>query len=291
MSKASTSITLTTSTNAAVVGQSVSFTATLTVVAPGAGTPTGGVMFLNGAVALGPAVTPSATGVATLTTTALTLGPHAITARYVGDTNFGTSTTSPALTVTITKAATITAVTASANPAAWHQPVTLTAAVSVVAPGSGTPTGMVTFFNGPTTLGTAALIAGHAALTTSALTVGDHAITASYAGAATFNGSVSTVFTETVVPAPSATTLTASPNPAVTGRPVMLTAKVAVAPPATGTPTGTVTFFDGPMPLGNATLSRRKGDADDGCPRGGGRTRSRPATSATATSRRARRAR
>ena len=154
--------------------------------------------------------------------------------------------------MTIVKASTVTTVTGSANPAAWHQPVTLTAAVSVVAPGSGTPTGLVTFFNGPATLGTAALIAGHAALTTSALTVGDHTITASYAGAATFNGSVSTVLTESVVPAPSATTL--PPNSAVTGRPVMLTAKVAVAPPVTGTPTGTVTFFDGPTPLGNATL-------------------------------------
>ena len=250
--KASTTITLTTSTSAAVVGQDVTFTATLGVVAPGTGTPTGGVMFLNGAVALG-TVTPDATGVATLTRSALTLGPHAITARYVGDTGFD-AVTSSALTVTIVKASTVTTVTGSANPAAWHQPVTLTAAVSVVAPGSGTPTGLVTFFNGPATLGTAALIAGHAALTTSALTVGDHTITASYAGAATFNGSVSTVLTESVVPAPSATTLTASPNSAVTGRPVMLTAKVAVAPPVTGTPTGTVTFFDGPTPLGNATL-------------------------------------
>jgi hypothetical protein len=250
--KASTTITLTTSTSAAVVGQDVTFTATLGVVAPGTGTPTGGVMFLNGAVALG-TVTPDAAGVATLTRSALTLGPHAITARYVGDTGFA-AVTSSALTVTIVKASTVTTVTGSANPAAWHQPVTLTAAVSVVAPGSGTPTGLVTFFNGSAPLGTAAWIAGHAALTTSALTVGDHTITASYAGAATFNGSVSTVLTESVVPAPSATTLTASPNSAVTGRPVMLTAKVAVAPPVTGTPTGTVTFFDGPTPLGNATL-------------------------------------
>ena len=77
--KASTTITLTTSTSAAVVGQDVTFTATLGVVAPGTGTPTGGVMFLNGAVALG-TVTPDATGVATLTRSALTLGPHAIAA-------------------------------------------------------------------------------------------------------------------------------------------------------------------------------------------------------------------
>ena len=45
------------------VGQDVTFTATLGVVAPGAGMPTGSVMFLNGAVALR-TVTADATGVA-----------------------------------------------------------------------------------------------------------------------------------------------------------------------------------------------------------------------------------
>jgi hypothetical protein len=255
LAKATTSMTLTTSINTLVIGQSVTFTATRTVVAPGAGTPTGGVMFFNGAVALGPAVTPDAAGVATLTTSALTLGPHAITARYAGDAGFATSTSSP-LTVTIAKASTATIVTASANPAAWHQSVTLTAAVSVLVPGGGSPTGVVTFFNGPTALGTGMLSAlGRATLTTRALTVGDHAITARYGGTPSFNGSVSSVFTETIVPAPSSTALTAAPNPAVTGRPVVLTATVVVVAPAAGTPTGTVTFLDGPTPLGTVPLT------------------------------------
>ena len=56
--------------------------------------------------------------------------------------------------MTVLKAATATIVTTSASPVPWHQPVTLTAAVVVLPPGTGTPAGVVTFFDGPT-------IAGH----------------------------------------------------------------------------------------------------------------------------------
>jgi hypothetical protein len=103
--------------------------------------------------------------------------------------------------------------------------------------------GTVTFFNGPASLGTGALNAmGHATLTTSTLTLGDHDITASYGGSASFNGSVSTVFTERVTRANSATALTATPNPAVVGRPVVLTATVSLVIPGVPAPTGTVTL-------------------------------------------------
>lgn len=254
VTKASTLLVLATSASSAVVGQPVVLTATVNVIAPGAGIPTGGVTFLNGAVALG-TVALNAAGQATLTTRALTLGPHTIGARYVGDASFTTST-APTLPVTIAKASTTTTVTSSANPAALRQPVTLTATVVVVAPGAGAPTGTVTFFNGPTALGTGALGAtGRATLTTSALTLGDHAITASYGGAPSFNGSVSKVFTETITRVASATALTASPNPSVTGRLVTLTATVSVVAPGAGTPTGTVTFFDGALLLGTGTLN------------------------------------
>ena len=254
MTKASTSLALATSANSAVVGQPVALTATISVLAPGAGTPTGGVTFFNGAVALGTAAL-SAAGQASLTTSTLTLGPHTIGARYVGDASFVTST-APTLTITIAKASTATVVTASANPAPFRQPVTLTAAVTVLAPGAGKPTGTVTFFDGPTTLGTGALSAtGRATLTASTLTIGGHAITASYGGAASFNGSVSTVFTQTIPRAASATALTVTPNPSVTGRPVVLTATVSVVVPGAGTPTGSVTFFDGATALGTVTLN------------------------------------
>src|SRR5262249_25162415 len=132
-----------------VSGQSVTLTAT---VAPGTGTgtPTGTVSFLaslNGtSVNLGTANL-SSTGVATLTTTKLTTGTDQITATYSGDTTYGTST-SPAVAVVVKQASTTTSLTASATSAVVGQLVTLTAKISPVSPGSGTPTGSVTFFNG-----------------------------------------------------------------------------------------------------------------------------------------------
>jgi hypothetical protein len=89
----------------------------------------------------------------------------------------------------------------SANPAAAGTPVTFT--VTVTAP-TGTPTGVVTFYDGTTFLGTATLDQnGVATFTISTLAVGDHAITAFYNGDVADGTSTSDVFTQTIAPAPS----------------------------------------------------------------------------------------
>jgi hypothetical protein len=63
-----------------------------------------------------------------------------------------------------------------------------------------TPTGTVTFLDGNTVLGTAALDAtGTAVLTTSTLTGGQHNITASYSGDAVTSASVSSPITEVIL--------------------------------------------------------------------------------------------
>lgn len=82
--------TLTSSPNPSVFGQAVTFTATVTPVSPGAGTPTGTVTFKNGATTIGTGTLSS--GVATFTTSALAAGNHSITAVYSGDSNFAGST-------------------------------------------------------------------------------------------------------------------------------------------------------------------------------------------------------
>src|SRR4030095_8145909 len=78
--KASTSTSVTSSLNPSVYGQSVTFTASLSVVAPGAGIPTGNVEFFDGTTSLGIGVL---AGTATLSTSALTASgsPHTITAK------------------------------------------------------------------------------------------------------------------------------------------------------------------------------------------------------------------
>ncbi len=77
------------SANPSLAEEAVTFT---TTVSAALGTPTGTVTFLDGTAALGR--TPLAGHVATLSTSALVAGSHAITAVYSGDTNFAASTSS-----------------------------------------------------------------------------------------------------------------------------------------------------------------------------------------------------
>jgi hypothetical protein len=71
----------------------------------------------------------------------------------------------------------------SASTITYGQSVTLTATVSVVAPGTGTPSGgTVTFLDYGTAIGSAPLTDGTAAFTTSTLNYGSHELTCSYGG-------------------------------------------------------------------------------------------------------------
>ena len=180
---------VTSSANPSVHGQSVTFTATVSFPDGGVGTPTGTVMFLDGGTSIGTG-TLSGSGQATLTTSALAVGNHTITASYGGDDNddgsTGSLTGNPQV---VSKADTSTGVASSENPSVVGESVKFTATVGPVAPGAGTPTGTVTFLDGGTSIGTGTLSGGVASFTTSALSVGDHTITASYSADGSFNGS------------------------------------------------------------------------------------------------------
>ncbi len=84
--KASTTTAVASSLNPAAVGQTVTFTATVT---SGAGTPTGTVQFKVDNVNLGAPVALGMGGTAGISTDALTEGQHTVTAAYAGDSNFG----------------------------------------------------------------------------------------------------------------------------------------------------------------------------------------------------------
>jgi hypothetical protein len=239
-----------TSTNA---GQPVTLTATIAVIAPGAGTPTGSVQFFVGVTSLGSASLSGNTAI--LTTTTLPIGADSLTAQYLGDSNF-TESTSSAVSVTTNPSgiATTTTLTSSTNPSLFGQSVTFTAAVTSSS-GSGTPTGSVTFYDGSTALGTVTLSSKKATLKTTSVPVGSQGITAVYSGATTYAPSTSAVLTQTVNQDLTTTKVTSSANPSVYGQSVTLTATVKPASPGSGTPTGTVTFYDGTTNLGSGTLS------------------------------------
>jgi len=135
------------------------------------------------------------------------------------------------------------AVSSSTQPSVFGQPLTFTATVTSF--NFGTPSGTVTFTDGATTLGTAALDNnGQATLPISTLALGSHSIAASYSGDASFIGSNSAVFTQTVNQATSSSSvaLTAGTNPSSFGQSLTFTATV--TPQFTGVPAGTVTFLD-----------------------------------------------
>lgn len=154
-------------------------------------------------------------------------------------------------TGTPTNATTATTLTVSPNPAIVGSSVVLSASTSA---GTVGPGGTITFLDGSTTLGTAALSGGNASLTVTTFATGNHTLTASYGGATGFSTSTSAAVTLTVNPVSvsTTTTVTAMPSPATAGTNVVLTANTSAA---SGSPTGTVTFFDGSTSLGTAALS------------------------------------
>lgn len=97
------------------------------------------------------------------------------------------------------KADTTTQLASSANPSVSGHPVTFTATVTAVPPGSGAPTGTVSFSDGTNMIGRGTLNGtGQATFTTSGLFVGSHDIVARYAGDGKFNGSQSDFLNQNV---------------------------------------------------------------------------------------------
>lgn len=165
-----------------------------------------------------------------------------------------------ALTLVINQATTSTSVVPTLNASTYGQAVTFTATVAPQY--SCVPTGMVTFFDGATQISNAiALTPGTnlstASFTTSAtqLVAGTHSITAVYSGDSNFyktnsGGSTATVLSQVVNQASTTTSVTSSLNASTYGQSVIFSATV--APQYFGTPTGSVTFFDGATPISNA---------------------------------------
>jgi hypothetical protein len=224
------------SSNPSVFGQSVTFTASVIDSSLGStAPPTGAVQFVVDGINFGAPVTLTAesSNISTATsqaTASLSVGgsPHTITANYVSaDENFSNSSNSLNGGQTVTAADTTTVVTSDTNPSNLGQTVTFKATVSAVPPGSGTPTGNVTFKDGSTTLGTGTLSVGAATFATSSLSTGSHNITAVYGGDAGFTGSTSPILTQVVAQsADISVTLTHGPDPANLGGRLTFTATV-----------------------------------------------------------------
>jgi hypothetical protein len=243
-----TTATLSSSANPSIVGQAVTFNV---AVSPSA--VTGTVTFLDGTLNLGSGTLVG--GVASFTTSGLSAGSHSIVAIYTGDNNYGSSTATGTQTV---RASTTITLASSANPMVVGQPITFTATVS-----PSTATGTVSFIVKSNSLGGSSVNLGSGTLLNGKATccgyisslaaVGTYLIQATYSGDAGFGGSSNTM-TEVVAKVNTIISVASSPNPSSVGQTVNITATVTPSV-ATGTFSGTVTFFDGNAVLATAPLN------------------------------------
>jgi hypothetical protein len=205
---------------------------------------TGTVTFYNGGVNIGSA--PVNGGTASVTTSFAAGGAATLHAVYSGDYNY-LSSTSNSLTMNVSgPLATSTYLTASTAATAIGDTVTLTARLT-----PATATGAVTFYNGSAAIGTANVNAGVATLNTAFTASGGIFLSAAFAGNASWEASTSSqVYIVVSGDTPDSVVLQASPSSLVIGYSATLTATVSPA-----AATGTVTFYDGAVEIGSATVA------------------------------------
>ena len=250
VNKHATASVLTSSVNPSAVGQLITLRDTITGAVPDGGT----VQFKDGATNIGAAVPITSNGLAILTTSALTIGVHPISAVYGGTANF-LGNTSNIVTQTVNKKSTTSILASSPNPSAYGQAVTFKDSVFNSLPDAGT----VQFKDGGVNLGTPVAInkKGVAVYTATSLSIGGHSVTAEYSGTANYDPCISNSVTQTVTKKKPLSILTASASSIYSGQLLTLRDSVIGSMPDGGT----VQFKDGTANLGSAITLNGNGSA------------------------------
>ena len=245
---ADTSIVITTNTpNPSVVGQPVTFTATVTP-APGSTSVEGTISFYDGTTLIG--TVPVSGNAGTIVTSNLALGSHNITAVYNGDTKNNPST-SPAVVHTVNKTTTTTTATASPTTSPYGSPVVLTANV-VDSSGNPVTGGTVTFTDSSgTVLGTGEVVDGVATYTSTTIPAGT-TVTANYGGNSSYSPSQGSVNPQVSCAATMTVVVSNSPNPSVVSNTVTFIA-LTTSPEGNQLPglSGNVQFYADGVPIGS----------------------------------------
>lgn len=217
---------------------------------PGPSTPTGAVTFYSGGANIGSGTL--ASGVATITLSNLPGGTDNLTCTYGGSSIYAASNCNT-VPVTINAAASTVTLSSSNNPAAALSPITSTVHLTTNGHSAGAGNTVALNLNGQTiTLTTDAN--GSATYTISTLTPGSYPVTAAFAGTASLLASSSSL-TEVVTAAPTATSVTVTPNPAYVNQLITMVATVSSQATSAQVSSGTVTFFDGTTPVGTQPVN------------------------------------
>ena len=245
-----TTVSMATQPGAAVYRQPVVFSGAVGTVASGAGVPTGTVNILEGTSVLATAQL-DANGLYQTTLSNLGVGTHTLGATYVPSGDYSAS--SSAMNIfAVTAAPTATTLQASPQAPILGQLVTITAVVAIAPPSSGVPLGNVTFFDGTTALSSGPLPASGTATTQQVLPPGPHNLSAAFKPADANSLASASPTTGVTVGGSVGITLTTNPALPSLGATTTLTATLA----ASGSvPFGVVTFSDGTLDLGPATLN------------------------------------
>ena len=214
------------------------------------GTPTGSIAFADNGTLL--AMQALVGGTTTLTYAGSVVGTHTITATYTPTGSFAASSATCSETVNAFPTTSVLTVTpATPN---YGSPVTLTATVSpATPPGPSTPTGLVTFYNGASAIGTGTLAGGVASLTTGSLAAGGYNLTCTYSGSSIYATSNCNPVPVVIHAAPTSVSLTGTPDPGYLGQQITMVATVSSQ--TTPVQAGTVTFYDGSTSLGSAQVT------------------------------------
>jgi len=254
---ADTSVSVESSVNPSVTGESVTFTATVSAVSPASGTPTGTVDFYVNGVLLQSDVDLTG-GEATSSARSFTHfeGPAEIAAYYSGDANYNVSDNAavPLIQVVDKADTTTTITTAPVGPVVLGGGFTVGGTVAVTAPGAGTPTGTVVVSTDSGDSCAANLSGGAWSCSLTSSAVGTTNLTAVYEGDESFAGSSGAAATTFETTAIGATiTVFVADTPLVPGETATGTVSVQGATGNFGAaPTGTVTLT---LTTGNGTLT------------------------------------
>jgi hypothetical protein len=220
---ANTTTSLGSSANPSEFGESVTFTAGVSVVAPGGGTPSGAVQFQDNGIDLAAPVPLDGSNHASLTTSTLAVGSHTITAAYTSDSaNFRDSSTTLDQTV---DAARTTLVYTGDTTADFDDPTSLSARLLRTDNGAPIPGKSIGFTMASESCSAATDVNGNAACSiTPSEAAATFTIAASFAGDGNYQAS--TTSDPFVVTKEETTTAYTGPTAILQGQPVTLSGQL-----------------------------------------------------------------